>query len=221
MKNFILAFPFVQTEIDLLEGPFLMPGCTISFTGKKQNQVFGLEEVFLNHAPLEESEREKIKNHKVLYFLQGEFKTVEEFESLNRVISQILEMGALGIYMENSGAAWSAASFLEWIEHEDPMHAWLNFIETAEDLYTLGMETFGRPDLCVRLHHGEKEELQTALADVAESLFLEESVFDTGVVIQLESSPLGYEIYKETKQPYSKDSMEHNRKGVWRLVPKK
>lgn len=221
MKNFILAFPFAAAETNLLEGSFLMPGCTISFTGKKQNHVSGLEDVFSEHAFLEDAEREKLKNHKSIYFLQGEFKTVEEFESLNRVVVQLFEMGALGIYMEHSGAAWSAASFLEWIEHEDPMHAWLNFIETAEDLYTLGMEAFGRPDLCIRLHHGEKEELQTALVDVAESLFIEESAFDTGVVIQLESSPIGYEIHKEMKQPYLKDALEYNRKGVWRLVPKK
>ena len=123
--------------------------------------------------------------------------------------------------MENSGAAWTKNAFIDWIEEEEMMSAWLNFIETNDDLYTLGMESFGRPDLCIRLHHGEKMDLQGTLVEVAESLFLEESVFETGATIELESTSIRYHIRKEPYQPYRKDDPEYNRKGVWRLVPKK
>lgn len=221
MKNFVLVFPFLQSDLALNEGTFYMPGCPISLTGKKQSAVADLENIFLEHASLDDDAFEALKKHQTLYFLQGEFKSPEEFDSINKVIISFLESGALGVYMEHSGAAWSQASFLEWAEQGDLMSAWLNFIETSDDLYTLGMEVFGRPDLCIRLHHGEKNELQDTLADIAESLFLDESIFDTGSFVELESSTIRYELRKELNQPYSKDSLEYNRKGVWRLVPKK
>jgi len=221
MNTFILVFPFSEENESLIEGPFMMPGCSVSLIGKKQPAVNGVAEIFSEHALLAKEEFEAIQNHKLLYSIQGEFKTEQEFNALNQVIISILNEGALGVYMEHSGAAWSKASFLEWVEHEEMMSAWLNFIETNDDLYTLGMESFGRPDLCIRLHHGEKMDLQGTLVEVAESLFLEESVFETGATIELESTSIRYHIRKEPYQPYRKDDPEYNRKGVWRLVPKK
>ncbi len=221
MNTFILVFPFSEENESLKEGPFMMPGCSVSLIGKKQPAVNGVAEIFSEHALLAKEEFEAIQNHKLLYSIQGEFKTEEEFNDLNQAIASILKSGALGVYMEHSGAAWSKASFLEWVEHEEMMSAWLNFIETNDDLYTLGMESFGRPDLCIRLHHGEKMDLQGTLVEVAESLFLEESVFETGATIELESTSIRYHIRKEPYQPYRKDDPEYNRKGVWRLVPKK
>lgn len=221
MNTFILVFPFSEENESLIEGPFMMPGCSVSLMGKKQPPVNGVAEIFSEHALLAKEEFEAIQNHKLLYSIQGEFKTEQEFNALNQVIISILNEGALGVYMEHSGAAWSKASFLEWVEHEEMMSAWLNFIETNDDLYTLGMESFGRPDLCIRLHHGEKMDLQGTLVEVAESLFLEESVFETGATIELESTSIRYHIRKEPYQPYRKDDPEYNRKGVWRLVPKK
>lgn len=221
MNTFILVFPFSEENESLKEGPFMRPGCSVSLIGKKQPAVNGVAEIFSEHALLAKEEFEAIQNHKLLYSIQGEFKTEQEFNALNQVIISILNEGALGIYMEHSGAAWSKASFLEWVEHEEMMSAWLNFIETNDDLYTLGMESFGRPDLCIRLHHGEKMDLQGTLVEVAESLFLEESVFETGATIELESTSIRYHIRKEPYQPYRKDDPEYNRKGVWRLVPKK
>lgn len=221
MNTFILVFPFSEENESLIEGPFMMPGCSVSLIGKKQPPINGVAEIFSEHALLAKEEFEAIQNHKLLYSIQGEFKTEQEFNALNQVIISILNEGALGVYMEHSGAAWSKASFLEWVEHEEMMSAWLNFIETNDDLYTLGMESFGRPDLCIRLHHGEKMDLQGTLVEVAESLFLEESVFETGATIELESTSIRYHIRKEPYQPYRKDDPEYNRKGVWRLVPKK
>ncbi|HOG68461.1 MAG TPA: DUF4261 domain-containing protein [Fibrobacteraceae bacterium] len=221
MNTFILVFPFSEENESLKEGPFMRPGCSVSLIGKKQPAVNGVAEIFSEHALLAKEEFEAIQNHKLLYSIQGEFKTEEEFNDLNQAIASILKSGALGVYMEHSGAAWSKASFLEWVEHEEMMSAWLNFIETNDDLYTLGMESFGRPDLCIRLHHGEKMDLQGTLVEVAESLFLEESVFETGATIELESTSIRYHIRKEPYQPYRKDDPEYNRKGVWRLVPKK
>jgi hypothetical protein len=221
MNTFILVFPFSEENESLKEGPFMRPGCSVSLIGKKQPAVNGVAEIFSEHALLAKEEFEAIQNHKLLYSIQGEFKTEQEFNALNQVIISILNEGALGVYMEHSGAAWSKASFLEWVEHEEMMSAWLNFIETNDDLYTLGMESFGRPDLCIRLHHGEKMDLQGTLVEVAESLFLEESVFETGATIELESTSIRYHIRKEPYQPYRKDDPEYNRKGVWRLVPKK
>lgn len=221
MNTFILVFPFSEENESLKEGPFMRPGCSVSLIGKKQPAVNGVAEIFSEHALLAKEEFEAIQNHKLLYSIQGEFKTEQEFNALNQVIISILNEGALGVYMEHSGAAWSKASFLEWVEHEEMMSAWLNFIETNDDLYTLGMESFGRPDLCIRLHHGEKMDLQGTLVEVAESLFLEESVFETGATIELESTSIRYHIRKEPNQPYRKDDPEYNRKGVWRLVPKK
>jgi len=221
MNTFILVFPFSEENESLKEGPFMRPGCSVSLIGKKQPAVNGVAEIFSEHALLAKEEFEAIQNHKLLYSIQGEFKTEQEFNALNQVIISILNEGALGVYMEHSGAAWSKASFLEWVEHEEMMSAWLNFIETNDDLYTLGMESFGRPDLCIRLHHGEKMDLQGTLVEVAESLFLEESVFETGATIELESTSIRYHIRKEPYQPYRKDDPEYNRKGLWRLVPKK
>jgi hypothetical protein len=222
MNTFILVFPFSEENESLIEGPFMMPGCSVSLMGKKQPPVNGVAELFSEHAIIDKEELEALQNHKFLYSIQGEFKTEEEFNDLNQAIASILKSGALGIYMENSGAAWTKNAFIDWIEEEEMMSAWLNFIETREDLYTLGMESFGLPDLCIRLHHGEKIDLQNTLAHAAESLFTNQSILKlAGSAIDLDINSLFYELRKEPNQPYRKDSPEYNRRGAWRLIPKK
>ena len=68
----------------------------------------------------------------------------------------------------------------------------------------------------------EKIDLQNTLAHAAESLFTNQSILKlAGSAIDLDINSLFYELRKEPNQPYRKDSPEYNRRGAWRLIPKK
>ena len=220
MKSFILMFPFQTASISFPEGSFIFPGSSIDFLGKIQNAAPDIDVLFHEHSPLEAEEIADFKKHQSLYFLKGSFKSLEEFNALNKVILNILNEGALGVYMEHSGTAWSKQAFIESYNEEDFFSLWLNFIQKEDTLFSLGMAAFDRADLCIRIGDESLESRQDTLLTLAESLFLEESTFETGVILELGENE-SYRLLKETNVLFNKKDLEFNPKGVWRLMPKK
>ena len=232
MRKSILAFPlpvsvdkaatFLADKIHLqlpeISGTLLIvPGCSLSFSGVLQGPVAGLEDIFEEHALLEPEELQNIRTHGSLFFLQCTLQSVADFNSLMNVIVSFLDGGALGIYMEQCGCALSASLFKSIAASDLPMEGFLNFIETREDLYTLGMESFGLPDVCISLTSGDTETLRNILSCVADALFMENLPVDTGTK-WADADGAEFEFRKEAKLPYKKGSFEFNAQGVWRLI---
>ncbi len=219
MRNFIIALPLPASfEISLPEKGtvWTLPGCSVALTPSLQPRVDALESVFEEHAPLENEERTAIQNHDRLFFIQGTLRIPEDFQSLNRALNSLLEKGALGVYMEHSGTAFSRNHFRELLENA-PMEAWLNFVEKEHYLYTLGMETFGLADLRISFRERETETARELLLSAAELLFTERLPVESGFRLEL-SEGEEIEFRKAAESLYRKTDFEYNRNGIWNLA---
>ncbi|MBR4558484.1 MAG: hypothetical protein IKO21_02790 [Fibrobacter sp.] len=229
MPQFILAFPLMKevgepiavTETVTLAADTtsaIIPGCSVMFKVVRKEHVDGLADIFKEHQEdVPDEDAAAIDAHKSLLFLIGEVKNIEEVEQVNQAILKLLKAGALGVYMQQSGTAWTADGFREELDDgEYPMDPWINFVEAGETLYTLGMATFMLPDLCVAT---SVENPQQVLLLSADSLFGDGIPAKSGSEIEAEDGDR-YVLRAEAKSPFPKDAPEYNKQGVLRLVKK-
>lgn len=231
MNQFVLAFPIPVTEKE----PFqvtetmqvaadaktaIVPGCSVQFNVVRHPASAGLSEIFKEHREITAEESSAIDAHKSLLFLLGNVKSADDVRMVNTAILKMLAAGATGVYMQQSGTAWSAAAFREELDDgEFPMDPWINFVESPETLYTLGLETFGLPDLCMGSAGSEAENLRDILSSVADSIFVDGVSSKSGT--EVDAGEFGkFTLRAEAKVPFAKNDPEFNKQGVMRLVRK-
>ncbi len=231
MNSFVLAFPltvaqdepFVVTpnvSVEKDTASLIVPGCTLMFNVVRKEAVSGLSEVFKEHQEISAEESAAIDAHKSLLFLLGSLKNAADLTMVNTAILKMLSAGALGIYMQQSGAAWTSSAFREELgDAEFPMDPWMNFLEGTGVLYTLGLETFGLPDLCISCKGDAQgsQDCRDILSFAADSLFVDGLGAKSGT--EVDCGELGtYALRQETKSPFGKDDPEFNRRGIMRLL---
>lgn len=230
MRTFIIAFPLPVNESDapaFLEklqirstsGMLVIPGFTLTFEAFLKPAVPGLVEIFAEHQDVSAEDASAIAAHKSLFFVKGTVTSPDTLKEVNKLISNLLNAGAPGVYFQNSGAAWSAKAFAECEPEEYPMDPWLNYVETATDIFTLGMESFGLPDICVSSAVDKSENIKDLLSSTADALFVEKFPADTGAIIEIGEGER-FEMMKEARIPFKKTDPEYNKQGAWRLIRK-
>lgn len=229
MPQFILAFPMNCTAADPIvvnenvsiaadAKTAIIPGCTVSFNVIRKEHVDGLVDIFKEHQDISAEAASAIDSHKSLLFLLGEAKSVEDVAQVNMAILKLFGLGATGVYMQQSGAAWSEQGFREEVgDGEYPMDPWINFVENNDVLYTLGLACFALPDLCIST---STENAQEALLLAADALFGDGIPAKSGSEVDVGEGET-YVLRQETKIPFPKDSPEYNKQGVLRLNKKK
>ncbi len=228
MPQFVLAFPMncgVNDAVKINENVSLaadaknviIPGCSVSFSVVRRDHVDGLADIFKEHQDIPAETFAAIDGHKSLLFLLGEAKTVEDVGMVNSAIAKMFDAGALGIYMQQSGAAWSVQGFREEVDDgEYPMDPWINFVENGDVIYTLGMACFALPDLCIS---AAEENAQEALLLSADVIFGDGIPAKSGSEVELDD--VTFVLRQEAKNPFPKDSPEYNKQGIFRLTKKK
>ena len=228
MNRFVLAFPipvgvaepFKITDVVSVSADaknLLVPVCNVRFDVVRNAPAAGLSDIFKEHREISAEEASAIDSHKSLLFLLGSLKSADELRMVNTAILKVLAAGATGVYMQQSGTAWTADGFREELDDgEYPMDTWINFVEAGETLYTLGMATFMLPDLCVAT---SVENPQQVLLLSADSLFGDGIPAKSGSEIEAEDGDR-YVLRAEAKSPFPKDAPEYNKQGVLRLVKK-
>lgn len=229
MKPFTVAFPLLCTleeapkflleklNIDTAKKQVMIPGSSIFYTPILQGPAQGLETIFAEHAPLSDEETKVLASHQSLFFVEFFVKNLDEFKSFLVASQKILEAGALGVYVENSGCAWSAKAFTDLISGEVPMEAFVNVIETSDSLFTLGLEPFDLPDLCTAVKSPlTVDDCRSVLIAAAASIFEDGAEYESGSKWKDEERE--FEFKKEAKAPFAKNSPEWNAQGYARLV---
>ena len=228
MSQFVLAFPisvaadevFAITEnvkVAADTKTVMIPGCSVQFNVVRQPASPDVLEIFKERNDLTEDEEKAIAAHKSLLFLLGNVKSMNDVEMVNSAISKMFAAGAIGVYMQQSGTAWTADAFDDQFgDGEYPMDAWINIIDSGETLYTLGLAAFALPDLCISKTIEDPEE---ALLMAADSLFGDGIPAKSGSVIDWGEGEK-YVLRQETKTLFSKDAPEYNKQGVLRIVKK-
>ena len=228
MNQFVLAFPipvavdepFAITETVQVKADtktLMIPGCSVQFNVVRQGASADLLEIFKERNDLTEDEEKAIAAHKSLLFLLGNVKTMDDVEMVNPAILKMFAAGAIGVYMQQSGTAWTAKAFEEQFGDCDyPMDPWINILDSGDSLYTLGLAVFTLPDLCISTSIEDPEE---ALLMAADSLFGDGIPAKSGSVIDWGEGEK-YVLRQETKTLFSKDAPEYNKQGVLRIVKK-
>jgi hypothetical protein len=228
MNSFVLAFPltvaqdepFAVTPNVVVEkdtASLMVPGCTLTFKVIRKEAVPGLSDIFKEHEEISSDDAAAIDSHKSLLFLLGSLKSATDLTMVNTAILKVLSAGALGVYMQQSGAAWTAEGFREELgDAEFPMDPWMNYLEGSDVLYTLGLETFALPDLCIS-KSAEVQDPREVLSVVADSLFMEGVSSKSGTEVDCGECGI-YALRQETKSPFAKDDPEYNRQGIMRLL---
>lgn len=229
MPQFVLAFPMncdatapvvINENVTLAADAksAIIPGCSVMFNVIRKERVDGLAGIFKEHQDISAEIASAIEAHKSLLFLLGEVKNIEEVGQVNMAILKMFTVGALGVYMQQSGAAWSEEGFREEVgDGEYPMDPWINFVENGDLLYTLGLACFGLPDLSIP---AAEEDAQSKLLFVADALFGDGIPAKSGSEVDLEEDGVCV-LRLETKNPFPKDSPEFNRQGILRVAKKK
>ena len=229
MKPFTVAFPLScaleeapqflleKLNIDMSKKQVMIPGSSLFYTPILQGAAEGLESIFAEHAPLTDEESKILASHKSLFFLEFFVKSADEFKSFLLAAKKVLDAGAMGVYVENSGCAWTAKAFADLTSGEVPMEAFVNVIETSDSLFTLGLEPFGLPDLCTAVKAPlSVDECRSVLIAAAASIFEDGAEYESGAKWKDEDRE--FEFKKEAKAPFSKDAPEFNAQGYARLV---
>jgi len=229
MNQFVLAFPipaavaevFPITEVAQVAADaktLMIPGCSVAFNVVRHEAQPGLSEIFKEHHEVSDEDAKAIDAHRSLLFLLGNVKSADELRMVNGAILKVLAAGATGVYMQQSGTAWTAGGFREELgDAEFPMDPWINFVESDDVLYTLGLETFGLPDLCIGRKAASEEEARDILGVAADTLFVDGLSSKSGT--EVDAGDAGkFTLRAETKSPFPKDAPEFNKRGVMRLV---
>lgn len=231
MNRFVLAFPipvgvaepFKITDIVSVLADaknVLVPGCNVRFDVVRNAPAAGLSDIFKEHREISAEEASAIDSHKSLLFLLGKVGSVDDLRMVNTAILKLLSAGATGVYMQHSGTAWAADAFREELgDGEFPMDPWINFVESADTLYTLGLEVFNAPDLCIAKGSMSEDALRDVLAVAADSIFSGEVSSKSGTEVDAGESG-SFTLRAEAKSPFAKDAPEFNRQGIMRLVRK-
>lgn len=229
MPQFVLAFPMNCDETSTVvinenvsiaadAKSVIVPGCTVMFNVVRKGRIDGLAEIFKEHQDISAEVVSAIDAHKSLLFLLGEVKNIDEVNQVNMAILKMFSAGAQGVYMQQSGAAWSVEGFREEVgDGEYPMDPWINFVENGDLLYTLGLACFGLPDLSIT---ASEEDAQDKLLFAADALFGDGISAKSGSEVDLEEDGV-YTLRLETKNPFPKDAPEFNRQGIFRIAKKK
>lgn len=230
MNQFVLAFPlpvavdeaFAVTETLKIAADaktVMIPGCSVLFNVVRQPSSADVLDIFKEHCELTAEEEQSLSAHKSLLFLLGNVKCMNDVEMVNVAILKMFTAGAMGVYMQQSGTAWTANEFRDTLgTGECPMDPWINIIEGEDEksLYTLGLATFTLPDLCTSTSMQDPEEL---LMMAAHSLFDGEVPAKSGSVLDWGEGEK-YVLRQELKGLFSKDAPEYNKQGVMRIVKK-
>ena len=230
MNQFVLAFPlpvavdeaFAVTETLKIAADaktVMIPGCSVLFNVVRQPSSADVLDIFKEHCELTAEEEQSLSAHKSLLFLLGNVKCMNDVEMVNVAILKMFTAGAMGVYMQQSGTAWTANEFRDTLgTGEYPMDPWINIIEGEDEksLYTLGLATFTLPDLCTSTSMQDPEEL---LMMAAHSLFDGEVPAKSGSVLDWGEGEK-YVLRQELKGLFSKDAPEYNKQGVMRIVKK-
>ena len=231
MNQFVFAFPIpvlatepfkITDTVSAMPGEktLVVPGCNVRFDVVRNGAAAGLSDIFKEHREISVEEASAIDSHKSLLFLLGKIGSATELQMVNTAILKLLSAGATGVYMQHSGTAWTAAAFREELgDAEFPMDPWINFVESADTLYTLGLEVFNSPDLCIAKAEKSDDELRDILSVAADSILSGEVSSKSGSEVDTGDSG-SFVLRAELKSPFAKDSPEFNRQGIMRLSKK-
>lgn len=130
----------------------------------------------------------------------------------------IVRAGGAGVFIDNSGLAHGGGTWIELADDGSPdalSFAFVAIIQGRQDVYTMGMQTMGFPDLLMR--RSELDEHGDTIIEIIRYVCGGDRPIDVGHVLADEQRPR-FQITGTTADDLDPDSPMHNPFGRLRIV---
>jgi hypothetical protein len=162
---------------------------------------------------------EAVRNYAVNVCLTGPGGSMEAALSMIRAAVAVVGAGGAGVFVDNSGAAHSAADWLRLAENPDDLDAFQAFVTTfasEDELWSIGMHVFGLRDAVLARSDDDEADFHSLLSFLGYS-FAPAAPIVEGDLAGDEQAPQ-FRVLKETAHRAPSGSPLHNPYGQWRLV---
>src|SRR3989304_916405 len=202
------------------EALVLVDGSTFELHALRADEEF--PRIFAGSCPKlpTEDERERIETYQVNLCLTGRGGSIAAARQLMAAAAAVLVAGGAGVFVDNSGIAHGATDWLALLDDADDggvYWAFVNTVQTDEELYSVGMHVLGFRDAVIPAAGNEEYDCR-ALHSFLGYTALSGVTLEDGDVVGDTGLPT-YPVHAQADARFSADTPMFNRYGRWRLVP--
>lgn len=181
----------------LPEGCRLTPE-TLQLPGGEEVEIFPMSpdeefpEIFTSSCrqPPQQSELDMVGRYTVNVGLCGPGGSLEAARTMMQAGAAIVQAGAAGVFIDNSGLAHGGRFWREMTDDGSPdalSYAFVSIVGNEQELWTMGMHVLGFPDIV--MHRVEMDEDAETLVEIIRYICSGEKPFEDGHVIVDETGP--------------------------------
>ena len=152
--------------------------------------------------------------------LMGPGGSLDAARTMMQAAAAIIEAGAAGVFIDNSGVAHGGNTWLQLTEDGGPdamSFAFVSIIRGDHDAWTMGMHALGLPEISMR--RADIEPGGNTIIEVLCYMCQSEKPVDKGHVLVLEHST--YHVIGKDEGEFDPGSPMHNPFGILKLLPAK
>lgn len=167
------------------------------------------------------SEQAVIDGYTVNVGLGGPGGSIDAALAMMQAGAAIVRAGGGGVFIDNSARAHGGGDWVEMTEDAGTdaiSYAFTTIIRGRQEVYTMGMQAMGFPDLAMR--PADVEERKETITDIIRYVCAGVKTMDVGHVIADENGPR-FQILAKVSDEFAADSPMHNPFGRLRIVSMK
>jgi hypothetical protein len=172
-------------------------------------------------APAGEDELSMVDNYSVNIILSGPGGSFQSAVTMLQAGAAIIRAGGAGVFVDNSGLAHGGRDWMAMAEdggHDAVSFAFVSIVRGQHELWTMGMQVLGLPDLAMK--HADLEADLETFVDVIRYLSQGERPFGDGHVLAHETGPC-FRAVATSSHSFDAPSPMHNPLGRLQLVSMK
>ena len=171
--------------------------------------------------PASEDELDVLDRYSVNVGLSGSGGSMESALAMMQAGAAIVRAGGAGVFIDNSGLAHGGSDWIAMTDDASPdavSFAFASIIRGPDEVYTMGMQVMGFPDLLMRT--SEIDEHGDALVETIRYVCAGDKPVDVGHVLMDEHGPR-FQVVSRGSDEFEPDSPMHNPFGRLRIVSTK
>ncbi len=197
---------------------FLSDGTSIEFVPMPPDEQF--PRIFQSSCrrPATQSELAVVGRYTVNVGLNGPGGSLESARTMMQAGAAIVRAGGAGVFIDNSALAHGGQTWIEMTDDGGPdaiSYAFASIIRSRQEVYTMGMQVMGFPDLVMRAADVDAE--GETIVEIIRYVCGSGRPVDVNHVIADETGPR-FQILSKTKDEFPTDSPMHNRFGQLQII---
>lgn len=167
-----------------------------------------------------DAELGKIEDHTFTLYLSSDGGSLERCRTLMDVASALLDCGGLGVKIESSGVAHTAARWRELTAADIPhaiLTAYVTYVGDSSEYYSCGMHHLGFRDPYVSGNISAND-AAILMHELNKYIVFEEAVINDGETFGVDSEAPRYRVHKKACEEFASDDLFHNPYGIWHLT---